>query len=426
MGRRSVLGNRSPNAGFLLVRSESGSSTKVSPKFHYAQARCFATALLRTRDFQGKPANTANSTPSDVTCLCTTTAPSPPQPGTDHDLKVAKPPLSMGQRSATQRNLQLSWKSGEEEIKFRRLMRLRKNVWIGETYARPPSVAATASLHYLQADDEPSNQTSSSLTQQIKTGLPKAAGNVKNIATEWLARQRQHRPSCTAKHFAFDIDLFKLIWPSAINSGLQHPQFRSQKLPHIWSHFWLRAIPFIFNSFANRKTFPASILNSQDGTSLAHPTNRIKNVWHDTWHKRFGRKRAGAFCNNSQAWLQTKWEAAYCDALDFFLSYQLHHTRKELREHQKQKISFHNWRGRRISLPKPCWIQMPFPTSIHKRKTQRASEWIQTTSWADSPPTPPISMMTSGISKTWSFWSCQTPLSTTLKLGGGAEKHRDK
>ena len=128
MGRRSVLGNRSPNAGFLLVRSESGSSTKVSPKFHYAQARCFATALLRTRDFQGKPANPANSTPSDVTCLCTTTAPSPPQPGTDHDLKVAKPPLSMGQRSATQRNLQLSWKSGEEEIKFRRLMRLRKNV----------------------------------------------------------------------------------------------------------------------------------------------------------------------------------------------------------------------------------------------------------------------------------------------------------
>ena len=51
------------------------------------------------------------------------------------------------------------------------------------------------------------NQTS---TQQIKTGLPKAAGNVKNIAaTEWLARQRQHRPSCTAKHFAFNIDLFK-------------------------------------------------------------------------------------------------------------------------------------------------------------------------------------------------------------------------
>ena len=76
-----------------------------------------------------------------------------------------------------------------------------------ETNARPPSVAATASLHYLQADDEPSNQTS--LIQQIKTGLPKAAGNVKNIATEWLARQRQHRPSCTAKHFAFDIDVFK-------------------------------------------------------------------------------------------------------------------------------------------------------------------------------------------------------------------------
>ena len=88
MGRRGVSGNRSPNAGFLLVRSESGSSTKVSPKFHCAQARCFATALLGTKDFQGKPANPANSTPSDVleTCLRTTTAPSPPQPGTDHDL----------------------------------------------------------------------------------------------------------------------------------------------------------------------------------------------------------------------------------------------------------------------------------------------------------------------------------------------------
>ena len=88
MGRRSVSGNTSPNAGFLLVRSESGSSTKVSPKFHYAQARCFATTLLGTKNFQGKPANPANSTPSDVleTCLHTTTAPSPPQPGTDHDL----------------------------------------------------------------------------------------------------------------------------------------------------------------------------------------------------------------------------------------------------------------------------------------------------------------------------------------------------
>ena len=50
MGRRSVSGNRSPNAGFLLVRSESGSSAKVSPKFHYAQAMCpglmFCAAML--------------------------------------------------------------------------------------------------------------------------------------------------------------------------------------------------------------------------------------------------------------------------------------------------------------------------------------------------------------------------------------------
>ena len=69
------------------------------------------------------------------------------------------------------------------------------------------TVAATAALHYLQADDEPFNQTS---TQQIKTGLPKPAGNVKNIAaTEWLARQGRHFPSCTAKHLAFEIDLFK-------------------------------------------------------------------------------------------------------------------------------------------------------------------------------------------------------------------------
>ena len=46
MLQRNVLENRSPNADFLLVRSESGSSTKVSLKFYYAQARCFATALL--------------------------------------------------------------------------------------------------------------------------------------------------------------------------------------------------------------------------------------------------------------------------------------------------------------------------------------------------------------------------------------------
>ena len=37
----SVSGNTSPNAGFLLVRAESGSSTEVSPRFHYAQAQCF-------------------------------------------------------------------------------------------------------------------------------------------------------------------------------------------------------------------------------------------------------------------------------------------------------------------------------------------------------------------------------------------------
>ena len=36
MRRRSVSGNTSPNAGFLLVRAESRSSTKVSPRFHYA------------------------------------------------------------------------------------------------------------------------------------------------------------------------------------------------------------------------------------------------------------------------------------------------------------------------------------------------------------------------------------------------------
>ena len=41
MRRRSVSGNMSPNAGFLLVRAESGSSTEVSPRFHYAQAFFF-------------------------------------------------------------------------------------------------------------------------------------------------------------------------------------------------------------------------------------------------------------------------------------------------------------------------------------------------------------------------------------------------
>ena len=135
------------------------------------------------------------------------------------------------------------------------------------------TVAATALLHYLQADDKPSNQTS--LTQQIKTGLPKAAGNVKNIASEWLGRQRQHRPSCTAKHFAFDINLFKF-------NMAERNQFRASatiskpKTASYLKPFYLRAMPFIFNSFANRKTFPALILNSQDGASLAHPTKRIK------------------------------------------------------------------------------------------------------------------------------------------------------
>ena len=77
--------------------------------------------------------------------MCWKLACTPPQrrrrrnPGRTMTL-VAKPPLSMGQCPATQRNLQLSWKSGEEEIKFRRLMRLRKNVWTGETNPRPPSV----------------------------------------------------------------------------------------------------------------------------------------------------------------------------------------------------------------------------------------------------------------------------------------------
>ena len=41
MRRRNVSGNTSPNAGFLLVRAESGSSTEVSPRFHCAQAQCF-------------------------------------------------------------------------------------------------------------------------------------------------------------------------------------------------------------------------------------------------------------------------------------------------------------------------------------------------------------------------------------------------
>ena len=48
MRRRSVSGNTSPNAGFLLVRSESGSSTKVSPRFHYAQAQCFQSLFENT------------------------------------------------------------------------------------------------------------------------------------------------------------------------------------------------------------------------------------------------------------------------------------------------------------------------------------------------------------------------------------------
>ena len=129
MRRCSVSRNASPNAGFLLVRAESGSSTKVSPKFHYAQARCFATALLGTRDFQGKPANPANSTLSDAleTCLHTNTAPSPPQPGTDHDLS-SKASAEHGTVPGDAKKLAIR-KSGEEEIKFRRLMmRLRKNV----------------------------------------------------------------------------------------------------------------------------------------------------------------------------------------------------------------------------------------------------------------------------------------------------------
>ena len=48
MRRRSVSGNMSPNAGFLLVRAESGSSTKVSPRFHYAQAEGFQSLFENT------------------------------------------------------------------------------------------------------------------------------------------------------------------------------------------------------------------------------------------------------------------------------------------------------------------------------------------------------------------------------------------
>ena len=61
-------------------------TTKVLPRFYYAQPQCFAT--LGTRDFQGKPANPANLTPSDLleTCLHTTTALLPPQSRTDYNL----------------------------------------------------------------------------------------------------------------------------------------------------------------------------------------------------------------------------------------------------------------------------------------------------------------------------------------------------
>ena len=48
MRRRGVSGNMSPNAGFLLVRAESGSSTEVSPRFHYAQAQCFQAFFENT------------------------------------------------------------------------------------------------------------------------------------------------------------------------------------------------------------------------------------------------------------------------------------------------------------------------------------------------------------------------------------------
>ena len=48
VGRRSVSGNTSPNAGFVLVRAESGSSTKVSPRFHYAQAQYFQSLFEST------------------------------------------------------------------------------------------------------------------------------------------------------------------------------------------------------------------------------------------------------------------------------------------------------------------------------------------------------------------------------------------
>ena len=48
MRRHSVSGNTSPNAGFLFVGAESRSSTKVSPRFHYAQAQCFQSLFENT------------------------------------------------------------------------------------------------------------------------------------------------------------------------------------------------------------------------------------------------------------------------------------------------------------------------------------------------------------------------------------------
>ena len=48
MRRHGVLENTSANAGFLLARAESGSSTKVSPRFHYAPGQCFKALFENT------------------------------------------------------------------------------------------------------------------------------------------------------------------------------------------------------------------------------------------------------------------------------------------------------------------------------------------------------------------------------------------
>ena len=120
--------------------------------------------------------------------ICWKLACTPPQrrrrrnPGRTMTL-LAKPPLSVGQCPATQRNLQLPWKSGEEEIKFRRLMWLRKEAWISETNARPP-LRRSYSRVALPARRRRTFQPNLNLTNQNWTS--KTSGNRKehSIATQ--------------------------------------------------------------------------------------------------------------------------------------------------------------------------------------------------------------------------------------------------